>query len=259
MTVDRANEHAFVRQSEAVANRETVLNRGTVSNRGTVPDRQAAQPGATGLAALAYAACGTVTWMAALNLAWFAGTLLGGVVLGAGPSTAAAYTLTRRRMRGEGIRFVRDFWAEYRGQWRSGNLVFAPVVVVAGSLAFSWSYAVDSHAAWPFIALLVVVTTVVIGAAGVLAPMYAHYDLPWQRYVVTALRFSLAMPWAMVLLIALAAAVVLVTAMVPALFWFVSVGAWIYLDTALCFTLFAANDSRLEQAADDSRLERHET
>jgi uncharacterized membrane protein YesL len=218
MTIDRANERASASGREAA-----------------------------GLAQLAYAACSTVTWMAGLNLAWFAGTVLGGVVLGAGPSTAAAYTLARRRMRGEGIRFVRDFCAEYRGQWRTANLVFAPVLLVVASLAFSWSYAVESHAAWPFIALLVVATAVVVGAVGVLAPMYAHYDLPRRRYVVTALRFSLAMPWATVLLVALAAAVALVTAIVPALFWFVSVGAWIHLDTALCLALFAANDSRLEQ------------
>ena len=204
---------------------------------------------ASGLAQLAYAACGAVTWMAALNLAWFVGTLLGGVVLGAGPATAAAHTLARRRMRGDGIRFVHDFWREYRTQWGTANLVFAPVVVVVGSLVFSWAYAIDSHAPWPFIAVLVAVSVLVIGAGGVLGPMYAHYDLPRRRYLTTALRFALAMPWAIVLLVALAAAVVLVTAIVPALFWFVSVGAWIYLDTALCLTLFAANDARVQQDA----------
>ena len=202
---------------------------------------------ASGLAQVAYAACGAVTWMAALNLAWFVGALLGGVVLGAGPATAAAHTLARGRMRGDGIRFVRDFWQEYRTQWASANLVFAPVVIVVGSLAFSWTYALDSHAPWPFIAVLVAVSVLVIGAGGVLGPMYVHYDLPRRRYLTTALRFALAMPWTIVLLVALAAAVVFVTAIVPALFWFVSVGAWIYLDTALCLTLFAANDARIQQ------------
>ncbi|GAB3794375.1 hypothetical protein GCM10028798_00870 [Humibacter antri] len=208
--------------------------------------------GAPGLAQLAYAACGAVTWMAALNLAWFIGTMLGGVVLGAGPATAAAYTLTRRRMRGDGIRFVRDFWGVYRAQWRTANLVLAPVVVVVASLAFSWTYAVDSHAPWPFVAVLVAVTVPVITAGGVLGPMYAHYDLPRRRYLLTALRFAIAMPWAIVLFVGLAALVALVTAIVPALFWFVSVGAWIYFDTALCLTLFVANDARLEQ---DRRVE----
>lgn len=208
---------------------------------------------ASGLAQLAYAACGAATWMAALNLAWFAGTLLGGVVLGAGPATAAAHTLARRRMRGDGIRFVRDFWAEYRGQWRTANLVFAPVVVVVASLLFSWAYALDSHAPWPFVVVLVVATVLVVGAGGVLGPMYAHYDLPWRRYVPTALRFAVAMPWTLVLLAALAGVIVLATAIVPALFWFVSIGAWIYLDTALCLALFAANDARLEQAEASSQ------
>jgi len=212
----------------------------------------AASNGGSGLMQLAYSVCSAVTWMAALNLAWMLGTALGGVLLGAGPATAAAHTLARRRLRGEGVRFVRDFASEYRAQWRTANLAFAPLVLVAISLAFTGAYLVESHAAWPAIAAYVVVAALAVGAGGVMAPMYAHYELPWCRYTSMSLRFALAMPWAWVLVLALAAAVVLVTLIVPALFWFVSIGAWIYLDTALCLTLFAANDARLNDDETDA-------
>lgn len=200
-----------------------------------------------GIAQLAYSLCGAVTWMALLNVAWLLTTVLGGVVLGAGPATAAAYTLSRRRLRGDGIRFFHDFWEAYRLQWRTANLVFVPVVVVGISLVFTCTYVTDAHAPWPVQVIVAVATAIVVGVCGILGPMYAHYELPWHRTIVTASRFALVTPWAVIVVVALAAALAAATLIVPALFWFLTIGAWIHLDMALGLALFAVNDRRLEE------------
>ncbi|WP_066516899.1 DUF624 domain-containing protein [Curtobacterium ammoniigenes] len=206
--------------------------------------RGAERRGGNGIGHIAYWLCGEIGWMGGLNAAWILGTLLGGVVLGVGPATAAAFALARRHQRGDGIRLIRDFWRAYRSQWRHANAVFGPVAAVGASLAFTWSWVLQIGAPIAGIVVLVPISALFVAVASVVGPMQSHYVLPWFRYVPVAVRFVLSMPWAIGLLGALVVVVALASIAVPALPVFLTIGAWIQLDAVLCMAMFTANDSR---------------
>lgn len=79
----------------------------------------------------------------------------------------------------------------------------------------------------------------------VVLPLYVHYELPLRAYVLTASRWMLR-NLAHALLLILAGVVVVTASMIlPGIIPFLSLGAWLTIDTALCLAFFAANDRHL--------------
>lgn len=190
----------------------------------------------------AYHACDLLCFVAALNLLWVGGTLLGGVLLGAAPATVAAHTLARRRLRGETVPAVREFWGVWRAEFRRANVLLLPAGLVGGLLWLNWLYFAENVALGGPILLAAAFT---LAWYAVLVPLYVHYDLPLGAYPGTASRFVLANPGPAALLLVLAVAVVAITAAVPGLLPFLAIGAWVHLDTALCLSFFHRNDERV--------------
>lgn len=191
-----------------------------------------------------HAACDWVVWAACLNALWLAGVLAGAVVLGIGPATAAAAALTRRRLRGENVRFVPDYasaWA--RGLLASQVAVGLPLLAAA-LIAVQASGRLAAHPdAWA--ALLSVAAAFTFAVATVSLAMHVHYDLRPLSDVVIASRWVLRNPGPALLLIATATALVAATAALPALALVLTGGAWITIATALCLGFFAANEAAL--------------
>jgi uncharacterized membrane protein YesL len=193
-----------------------------------------------------YEATDEVTWAARLNLLWALFTLLGGVVLGIGPATAAAYALARRHARGESFPAFPAFAAAYRRQFARGTALLFPVLGVSVFLVSNYFYfaSLGPAATAPRLATLVALTAVVLIGAYLL-PMAAHYDLPVFAYLPKASRFALARPVPSVLLLFVLTVIVYATVTYPFLVLVVSVGGWIQLDTWLCLRFFAENEARL--------------
>lgn len=233
-----------------------VHGRAEGARRGAV----AASTGAgEGRAMAAYHACDLVRWLAVLNLLWIGFTLLGGVVLGAGPATVAAHALARRRLRGESFGAVRAFWGVWRAEFARANVLLLPVAVLAVLLWMDVVALGATPAAAVLEGLVVVAAGLLAAVYAVLVPLYVHYELPLRSYPVVAARFVLAHPAAALLLLGTAAGIVLVTTTFPGLLPFLSVGTWIHLDTALCLSFFARNDERVAaggRARDEQRSSR---
>src|SRR5689334_1486631 len=68
-----------------------------------------------------YEATDEVLWAIKLNLWWVLFTLAGGVVLGVGPATLAAYTLARRHALGDSFPVWPAFAAAFRREFRRGS------------------------------------------------------------------------------------------------------------------------------------------
>lgn len=190
-----------------------------------------------------HAACDWVMWAMAVNALVLVSALAGGVVLGAAPAIVAATALTRRRLRGEAFPVVRSFAAVWRDEfWRSNAVVGPPLVVtvlltlqVAASAATGGLGTPAGIALCAAAALSFLVTAVV-------TPMYTHYELPLRAYLPTASRWMLQNLAPALLLAVAAAGVVGISALIPGLIPFVSVGAWLTISTALAIGLFTAND-----------------
>lgn len=183
----------------------------------------------------------TIVFAGLLNLLVLVFTLAGGVVLGWAPALSAATACSRDRLRGKRVLPVRAFartWA--RGFVRS-NLLAAPAAV--GLVLMGTSYlALGDTAGTLLVVALGVAAALCVLHVVVALTMDAHYELRVRDCVRLAWGFMLRFPGAPLLLAATTALVAVVTALVPGLLPVISVGAWIYLCTALSLSFFAAND-----------------
>ncbi|MET7461857.1 DUF624 domain-containing protein [Nonomuraea sp. NPDC005501] len=193
-----------------------------------------------------YAVCSELVWAVRLNLLWIAFTLAGGVVLGLGPATVAAYTLARRHARGESFQAIPEFWSVYRREFVRGSLLVLPVAVLAVLMVGNYLYL---SALGPSMGTLRIATFVaLIALAGVgayVGPLYAHFDLPLRAYWPKAVQLALLRPASSVLLLLALSAIAYATSAAPILAPVISFGAWIYLNTWLCLRFFEENEARL--------------
>jgi uncharacterized membrane protein YesL len=200
----------------------------------------------TGWATRLHEAADEVFWAAKLNVLWLVLTLAGGVVLGIGPATLAAYTLARRRALGETFQPWRAFVAVYRREFVRGSLLVLPLAGMTVLLVVNYFYFASLGSAgthFRLITIAAIVALVVIGAY--LLPMSVHYDLRTSSSFAKASLFALTRPAASVLLLFVFTAIVYATATYPLLALVVAVGGWIQLDTWLCLRFFAENEARL--------------
>lgn len=197
-----------------------------------------------------HGACDWLFWVMTVNALWYLFTVLGGVILGAAPATIAATELTRRKLRGEAFPAFRTFAACWRREFWRANAVLAPVGVIAGILglnALGFSHSGELGQLPGVLTLAALVVVLALGA--VVAPLYAHYDLPLRAYLLTASRWMLRNLAHVLLLLLAATAVVTASLILPGLIPFVSLGAWLCISTALCVAFFTANDRRVEELA----------
>lgn len=103
---------------------------------------QASNPGGTMLSRPLAVLDNALQWLIRLvwlNLWWTALTLLGGVVLGIGPATAAGHAVVRRWVKGEtDLSVPRTMWAEWRHDWGRRVLVSLIGIGLAVSLGLTW-------------------------------------------------------------------------------------------------------------------------
>ncbi|BCW37538.1 hypothetical protein StoSoilA2_35940 [Arthrobacter sp. StoSoilA2] len=192
----------------------------------------------------AYTLFDTLLWIACLNILWIIFTVLGGVVLGCGPSTVAAHILVREKVRGDAAPLVRRFAREYFKNFGKGNALGLPVLMVGVALVLNWGY---FSAGWDFgsqvaSAAIFVAALFAAGACCYLFPMFARYTLPLPQYFLMSSRFAMRHLAGTAILLFVTAAAVFVCRSVPGLIPFFGVGAWLYVTGWLCDRFFAAND-----------------
>ncbi|MET0414959.1 MAG: DUF624 domain-containing protein [Actinoplanes sp.] len=164
-----------------------------------------------------------------LTLLWLAGTLAGGVLLGIGPATLAAYTVARDA--------DTSFTLAYRREWKRGTALVLPLAVAAGLLLTNYHAATLPRpvtlAALAFLAVI----------AAYLLPMAVHYHVRTRDLLPKASLFALLRPPASALLLLLLTAFGYAVTAYPVLL-VVAVGGWIQLNTWLCLRLFAENEAQ---------------
>ena len=198
------------------------------------------------LAARAWDIVDVLTWIAALNLAFWFFTLLGGIVFGVAPSAVAASTLVRRRSNGDIVRPLTAFWAVYKAEFFRANALLLPVGLALAALGYSCLYfqGGTDPLSGVLAGLAVVLLAFSVAAAAVLVPLYCSYDLPLGSYLPAAVRLSLANPLMVVLNLAVIAGVLAVTWVLPGILPFFTVGLLSYLGTRLTVDFINRNEKR---------------
>ena len=190
-----------------------------------------------------------IAWCAWLNAMWLAFTLLGGVLLGAGPATVAACVLARRRMRGESIHFG-DFASVWRREFVRGSIVVLPVLAAVVLLYTNYVYfsALGPQASGARLVTLAALV-LALGAGSYVAPMFAHYDLRLRQYLPKAMRFALGRPVSTIILLFVLTAFAFASAVMPVLLAVITFGGWWQTSTWLCVRFFQENEDRLAGSA----------
>jgi uncharacterized membrane protein YesL len=127
--------------------------------------------------------------MVLVNVLWLLFTLMGGVIFGLFPATAAMFAVVGRWQAGEAeVPVLRTFWETYRNGFGSSLLIGYALVIVGMVLAadlmfFTWGETVLHH----------VIAALMVGACLVYAsvlcfvfPVHARFRLPWYRCVKSA-------------------------------------------------------------------------
>ena len=193
----------------------------------------------------AYEAADEVLWAAKLNLLWTIFTLAGGVILGVGPATVAAYTLARRHASGESFPAWPAFVAAYRQELVRGSVLVLPLAGAAVLLITNYFYFASLGSAATALRLITLAALVCLATiAAYLLPMTVHYDLPTSTYLRKASLFALTRPAPSALLLLVLTAIGYALVTYPFLL-VVAVGGWIQLDMWLCLRLFAENEAHL--------------
>lgn len=192
-----------------------------------------------------YEAADEVFWAVKLNLLWLLFTLAGGVILGVGPATLAAYAVARRRARNESFHGLSAFLTEYRREFGRGSVLVLPLVGALLLLITNYFYfaSMGSAATAARLGTLGALAALVVVTAYLL-PMVTHYDLPTYGYLPKASLFAITRPAASALLLLVFSAIAYAVRSYPFLM-VAAVGGWIQLDTWLCLRLFAENEDRL--------------
>ena len=198
----------------------------------------------TGWAVRLYGAADEVLWVIKLNALWILFTLAGGVALGIGPATLAAYSLARRRSSDESFHAFPAFRTAFRREFRRGTLVVLPLIAVAVVLVGNYLYFAALGAALPRLASLAALVALGLIAAYAL-PMAVHYDLGIRMLLPKASLVALARPASSLVLLFVAVSIAYGSAKFPVLGIVLAGGGWIQLNTWLCLRFFAENDARL--------------
>jgi uncharacterized membrane protein YesL len=202
----------------------------------------------TGWSIKLYDAADEVVWAMKLNALWIVFTLLGGVALGIGPATLAAYSLARRRASGESFHALPAFRAAFRRDFRRGCVVVLPLVAAAVVLIGNYLYFASLGASASIPRLASLVALVALGMiAAYLLPMAVHYDLRARELLPKASLVALARPASSLVLLFVAVSIAYVSGKFPVLGFVLAGGGWIQIDTWLCLRFFAENEARLLQ------------
>lgn len=195
----------------------------------------------------------SIAFTAALNLLIIAGTLAGAVVAGWAPSATAAVAVSRARIRGEAFSLPRRFLRIWRDEFGHANLLQLRSGSVLVLLAANIWFFSRPQGFTPLILAFAIAAGLTLTYHLILVVMDAHYELSRALCRRRAGQFLLRFPGAPLLLAATTALVAVGTFMLPGLLPVISIGAWLYLCTALCMSFFAANERSIDvQAASNA-------
>ncbi|SDL82792.1 YesL family protein [Sediminibacillus halophilus] len=147
--------------------------------------------------------CKWITHFALLNLLWIGCTLLGGVVFGFAPSTAAMYAVARKQILTEDSPLFRTFWSIYRQEFFRANGL-AWLLAAIGAIWYfdlhffrefeGWFYSLMNY-------IMIMIGLVYMILLMYILPVFVHYDLKIRGCIKQALIIGFLHPANLVLML----------------------------------------------------------
>ncbi|GGF24021.1 hypothetical protein GCM10010954_23620 [Halobacillus andaensis] len=154
----------------------------------------------TGVLAL----CNWVTHFALLNLLWIGCTLLGGIIFGIAPSTAALFSISRKAARGESdYRLAKTFFQTFRKEFFRANGLALTLTVIGVvcfyDLHFFRQFEGGFYDFMSTVALVCCLTFLIV--LMYIFPVFVHYDLNVFQTIKQALFIGFLKPSNLILMV----------------------------------------------------------
>jgi uncharacterized membrane protein YesL len=189
-----------------------------------------------------------ITEFVMLNVMWFAGCILGGVIFGWAPSTVALLTVIRNKiMKKEYYGVVRSFWATYKKEFVKSNMLGVVcmlflIIVSINKINFDLQpegiFAILS-------AMSTVVRVVICGIILYMFPLYVHYNMSLKEYFIRALNLLVVKPFVTICIILWTFLAYVIIIRIPGLIAIFGVSVYFYGIMAINYQFFMRNEQRL--------------
>lgn len=182
--------------------------------------------------------------LAYLNVLWIAGTLLGLVLFGIGPSTVAVFSIIREWFRGnDDLPVFKTYVRNYKGYYKESLVLSFIYGVIGFILVIDFIY----MNRWEYRVLFGVILFLYFISASYIFPIIVHYDLKTLKEKVKysfLIGFSY-LQYTLVSLVAIAVIYLSVAHFYPALFAFYGFSFLIFILMGNAFMVF----NRIEESA----------
>jgi uncharacterized membrane protein YesL len=189
-----------------------------------------------------------ITEFVMLNVMWFAGCILGGVIFGWAPSTVALLTVIRNKiMKKEYYGVLRSFWTTYKKEFVKSNILGVVcmlflVIVSINKINF------DLQPEGIFTILSVISTIARVLICGIILymfPLYVHYNMDLKEYFIRALNLLVVKPFVTICIILWSFLVYVIIMRIPGLIVVFGVSVYFYGIMAINYQFFMKNEQRL--------------
>lgn len=175
-----------------------------------------------------------------LQLYWFIGVILGGVILGIFPSTYAAFAVVRKHLLQSDMNINKVFWGNYQAVFLKSQLkgwtwsLIGMFIYYDIRLLFAYQNLVGFVLASLFVTMLMIYGL----CSMVLLPIYSHFNLTVLNRVRLALMIVITMPHISVGLTVGTVIVYFIATKTPILFMLIGIGVIALLYTYLSSLAF---------------------
>jgi uncharacterized membrane protein YesL len=151
-----------------------------------------------------YRFCEWVTRLAYLNVLWISFSLLGFIVLGAGPSTVAMYTVTRKWLTGNpDVPIFKTFFAAYKKEFLSGNLLGIILFIILAVFWLDFKIFAVMNAEFSIVTILLSSLSLVFFVLLLfIFPVYVHYNIKLSEVFKFSILVGLSKPFYSLMMIA---------------------------------------------------------
>lgn len=185
-----------------------------------------------------------------LNIMWFAGCVLGGVIFGWAPSTVALLTVLRSKItKKDYYGIVRPFMKTYKKEFIKSNklgiVIMVFLIIVSINKA---NFEVQSGQIFVVLSTVSSIAKVIIfGICLYMFPLYVHYDIDLKSCFMKALNLLIMRPFVTVCIVLWSFLVYSIIGMIPGLIAIFGISIYCYGIMAINYQFYMRNEQRLKR------------
>ncbi len=189
-----------------------------------------------------------ITDFVLLNIMWFAGCALGGVILGWAPSTVALLTVLRNKItKKDYYGVINPFWTTYKKEFKKSNILGSVITLFLIIISINkMNFEIQPELVFRVITTMSIIARIIVCTIGLyMFPLYVYYDMDLKNYFIKSFNILIMRPILVVCIALWTFLVYSIITMVPGLIAIFGVSIYFYGIMAINYQFFMRNEQRL--------------